>query len=348
MKKILFVCGVVSYVLSMGQERKDQKALEYANTITIADLKEYLTVLASDEYEGRETGQKGQKMAAKYIADHFQEFGLTPVDKEQNYFQEFNLKEEKFEQCAINGDESVFENFYFYGLNNIKLKQAELVFGGYGIDHPKYSNYQNLMVKNKVVAFLEGEPFKDGRSLITGTDEYSEWGLTNKKKIDYAHEKGAKAVIIIKNTNKEIFETMGDRFKHHYQKSTLRQTDESEIERTVFYTHSKYAAELFGYKWKKFQKVMNKLPKNGNIISKVESSIVDIELRLSEKVIQTENVLGVVQGTDKAGEVLVITAHYDHIGISGNRVYNGADDDGSGTVAVMEMAEAFAKAKKKG
>lgn len=64
--------------------------------------------------------------------------------------------------------------------------------------------------------------------------------------------------------------------------------------------------------------------------------------------INSENVIGVVEGTEFKDEVIFITAHYDHLGVRDGKVYNGADDDGSGTVAVMEMAEAFAKAKEAG
>jgi Zn-dependent M28 family amino/carboxypeptidase len=62
----------------------------------------------------------------------------------------------------------------------------------------------------------------------------------------------------------------------------------------------------------------------------------------------TENVLGFLEGTDKKDEILVVSAHYDHIGIIDGEVHNGADDDGSGTVAVLEMAQAFTQAKKDG
>jgi hypothetical protein len=68
----------------------------------------------------------------------------------------------------------------------------------------------------------------------------------------------------------------------------------------------------------------------------------------SKGVMATENVLGLVEGTDKKEEFVVVSAHYDHIGTKNGTIYNGADDDGSGTVAMMEIAEAFAKAKKEG
>ena len=72
------------------------------------------------------------------------------------------------------------------------------------------------------------------------------------------------------------------------------------------------------------------------------------KMRKGKGVISTENVLGFLEGTDKKEEVLVISAHYDHIGTMNDIVFNGADDDGSGTVAMMEIAQAFTEAKKKG
>jgi Zn-dependent M28 family amino/carboxypeptidase len=78
------------------------------------------------------------------------------------------------------------------------------------------------------------------------------------------------------------------------------------------------------------------------------SAATKINIKESSKVISSENVLGYVEGTDLKNELIVITAHYDHLGKEGNVVYNGADDDGSGTVAIMELAKAFAQAKKEG
>ncbi len=66
------------------------------------------------------------------------------------------------------------------------------------------------------------------------------------------------------------------------------------------------------------------------------------------KPVQTENVLGFLKGTEKPDEILVVTAHYDHVGIINGEIHNGADDDGSGTVSVLEVAEAFSEAAKKG
>lgn len=73
-----------------------------------------------------------------------------------------------------------------------------------------------------------------------------------------------------------------------------------------------------------------------------------INIEVEDEIIETENVCGLIEGTDKKEEVVVLSAHYDHIGANGDKVFNGADDDGSGTVTIMEMAQAFAKAKAEG
>ncbi len=75
---------------------------------------------------------------------------------------------------------------------------------------------------------------------------------------------------------------------------------------------------------------------------------IDCQATLVKKTITSENVLGFLEGTDLKDEILVITAHYDHVGINNQKVFNGADDDGSGTVGVLEIAEAFAGAAKDG
>lgn len=78
------------------------------------------------------------------------------------------------------------------------------------------------------------------------------------------------------------------------------------------------------------------------------STTVDLSYQLMDKGIVSENVLGFMEGTDLRDEIVVITSHYDHVGVNGGEVYNGADDDGSGTVGVLEIANAFAQAVEEG
>ncbi|MEQ9230474.1 MAG: hypothetical protein RIF46_07300, partial [Cyclobacteriaceae bacterium] len=130
MKKLLTCLGLI---VAIGLFAQDKQAVKYAKTITQADLKARLSVLASDEYEGRETGKKGQKMAAKYIAEHFKSLGFeAPVDG--SYYQTFDLAES---ELTINyfrkGDEKKvgFEDFIYYsraetsGEEYIKIVMAD-------------------------------------------------------------------------------------------------------------------------------------------------------------------------------------------------------------------------------
>lgn len=345
MKNLIFIALALISIVSIAQSQKDSNAVKFAETITAADLNEYLSVLASDEYEGRETGKKGQKMAAKYISNHFSENGLKAIDANQNYLQEFELMEVLFKSSKIN-DGELYKDFLFYGLQNVSIKNKEAVFVGYGIGDKGYNNYQDLDVKGKVVLFLEGEPVKDGKSVISGTQIISEWSSNINKKTKLALEKGAIATILISSKSTDQFISMASRLKHHYAKPDLVQIGEERSSR--FAVSENYSGKVFGYSEKKLSKIKSKLVAKPNYCIKIKPSTITIELKIEEDKIQTENIIGMVEGTDKASEAIVISAHYDHIGIKGETVYNGADDDGSGTVAVMELAQAFSEAKKAG
>ena len=323
--------------------KKDSNAIQFAETITAADLKEYLTVLASDEYEGRETGEKGQKMAAEYIAKHFSEFGLTPIDANKNYLQEFTLISLTFKSAKIN-DGKLFEDFNFYGLENIDIKNANFAFVGFGINSPNYNNYEGIDATGKVVLFLEGEPISNGKSIITNSQELSEWSAGSSKKIETAKAEGAIACVLISSQTQEQFSLMSSRLNHYYESSNLINKDAKRNARLSI--TEKFALKMMNISSKKFGKIKSKLNKVANAHQKIKPSKITIELVVDEEEVSTENVVGMIQGTDLADEAIVISAHYDHIGIKNGSIYNGADDDGSGTVAIMEIAEAFAEAKK--
>ena len=104
------------------------------------------------------------------------------------------------------------------------------------------------------------------------------------------------------------------------------------------------AEQMFGPKqYKKVKKAKLKRKKKS-----ITAGQVDINFARRSEVLTSTNVMGYIEGSDKKDEVIIITAHYDHIGVDGLEIYNGADDDGSGTVATLEIAEAFTKAKADG
>ena len=325
--------------------QKDTAAIRFSNTITADALETHLTILASDSFEGRETGKKGQKLAADYIQAQFKSFGIPPY-KEDTYYQTYPLELvlPKAADIKLKGKllEPKKDFYHFPGLSEQNLETKEILFLGYGIDDAKYSDYAGNNVKDKVVMILSGEPYgADGNSLLTGKKEASLWSSYYKNKIQKAREQGAKMLLVVVEDMAKSLEQN----KHRLESSSLR-LNKSGIEMPVIYISKDIANSIF--KKTNTEEVKKKISESQKPLTFATKAAMSVSVKnLTEKVI-AENVLGYVEGTDKKDELIVITAHYDHLGKEGDVVYNGADDDGSGTVAVIQLAEAFAKAKKEG
>ncbi|MBA3971604.1 MAG: M28 family peptidase [Bacteroidetes bacterium] len=324
--------------------QKDTTAIRYSNIIKAENLKTHLTIIASDAYEGRETGKKGQKMAAQYIRNQFKSFGIPPY-KDTTYYQTYplNMIMPVPANLSINGKK--FEgnkDFYnFPGLSAQEIVDNSVLFLGYGIEEEVYNDYKKADISGKVIMILEGEPYKDGLSLITKSKSPSLWTTYGKGKIEKIRERGAKALFIIVES---VANGMEDN-KHRLETPSLK-LDLSRKEMPVIYISKTVADEIL--KKSTVQQLKEKISKSGKPVKKKARAETIIKIENNVQKIEAENVLGYVEGSDLKEEVVVITAHYDHLGKEGDIVYNGADDDGSGTVAVIQLAEAFAKAKKEG
>lgn len=304
-----------------------------------------LHVLASDEYEGRETGMKGQKMAADYIANQFKSFGI-PALKNDSYFQTYPLNMILPVPADITIDGKKYEankDYYsFPGISEQKVTTDNILFMGYGIDEHTYSDYAKNDVKDKVVMILSGEPFsKAGVSYINQLKNPSIWSTYGKAKTERMKESGAKAMLIVVD---DIAKGVADN-KHKLESPSLK-LEAARNEMPIIYISKEMANAIL--KKTTTEKLAGKISKKGKPLSLVAKSSLLIDIKNSTEKIQAENVLGYVEGSELKDEVVVITAHYDHLGKEGEVVFNGADDDGSGTVAVINLAEAFALAKKEG
>lgn len=310
-----------------------------------AGMSKNLHVLASDDYEGRETGKKGQKMAAQYIAEQFKAAGIPPY-KDDTYFQAYplNMIMPAPAEVIINGKK--FEgnkDFYnFPGQGDQTIKVNHVLFSGYGIEENNYNDYAGNKVKDRVVMILNGEPFsKDSVSLVSGKESPSLWSSYYRLKTEKAKEKGAKALlIIVDDIQKSIQEN-----KHKLESPSLK-LDLGKTEMPVIYISKEMANAIL--KRKDIDKIKKKISESKNPYKKDARTDFEVTIRNTVQKIQAENVLGYIEGSDLKEELVIVTAHYDHLGIDGKVVFNGADDDGSGTVAVIELAKSFAKAKKEG
>lgn len=360
-------CIVVFVLLSNIVQIKAQNnpVDKYASSIRAEDAKRHLTILAADWMAGRETGEQGQKMAAAYLADQFKFFSLKPVIKEGNeysYYQQFELEKRNWKEVYLsvnNVKKKFLEDFYLYGDFDIPTEEkTELVFAGYGIDAPNYSDYKNKAgnfftdIKGKTVIICPGEPFsKDSISLVTKTKATSAWANDWRKKASTARELGAKNVIVIVGKTDEEYKKRLELLKPHLAQPTLCFTHKERTS-SAFFVPVSLAAEMLGKtieELNQFRDERSQVIGSGKNFKKVLTPLpFAMKVEVGKSRISTENVLGLIEGTDKKDEIIVITAHYDHIGKEGDKIYYGADDDGSGTTALLELAEAFSMAAREG
>ncbi len=321
----------VSFILIGFQaySQQDPVAVKYATTITTEDLKENLSIIASDAMEGRETGKRGQKMAAAFIASYFEELGLTtPVNG--SFYQPVPLFSAGVPVVTLKSGSMEFtreEYMYTGSLATAGLVDVPLLFVGEGAEE----EIKSVDVKGKAVMFL----LDPGASVM------------NNPSIRAMRDQGASMVFAViekeddfKRTTSMIRGFAGGRLSLTKQPNQTGNTG-------VFYLSAQAAGKIFKTTYDKLKKAST-----DKKLDKIKPSVVSYSIEQVYGEIKSENILGFMEGSDKKDEVLVITAHYDHIGISsraeGDKINNGADDDGSGTVAVLAMAKAFVQAKKDG
>ncbi|MBC7509722.1 MAG: M20/M25/M40 family metallo-hydrolase, partial [Ferruginibacter sp.] len=349
MKKIFFVFSL-SLCVQLAAFAQEDSAGKYGNTITAGGLKKHLTIIASDEMDGRETGTEGQRKAAIYIENQFKQFGLTQAEALKGYQQYYPLY-----QDSLSGELTVNKKVAVYGADyispatnndNANIKAKNIVFAGYGIQDSAYNDYANLDVKGKVVVFFLGEPKKAGQFYISGSNKYSKWtypGLSTK--LALAKSKGAAGVFVI-SPIQDVFtqKTIDNSRKTNLYFPNL---DGGNPINYALLSHA-FAKNIIGNNFDTLLKqVKAALPISANYLAENKMST-KFKYNKTRVIVNASNVLGVIEGTDKKDEYLFLTSHYDHLGNHNGKIYYGADDDGSGTCGVIAMAEAFAKAKAEG
>lgn len=327
MKKLMIcLLSACLFIPALGQNKDE--SIEFASTITKDDMYDYLSILASDALEGRETGERGQKMAAAFIADHFKEIGLKgPVEGGDNmgYYQRVTLYSQKPGKIYVSTKKNKYDNFdgiVYYGQAETDGEVTkDLVFVGAGTE----ADFAGKDVKDKAVFAI--------------VDNTRAW----RGPAEQAAKNGASQLFVVNTASDKDYDALAGQLKHYLSGGSLS-VEKPSVEggnSGVFFVKPSAAAEMFGEKIEDLRTAV----KEGKKIKSAEISY-SVEMAVDE--MYTENVLGYLEGSDLKDEVVVLTAHYDHVGVDGEDVYNGADDDGSGTSAVMEIAEAFVEAKKAG
>ena len=351
MKKLaILVIGLTMACNSSQKTVKDQTGTKeatiavdpkvFAESITEAKLKEQLYIYASDEFEGRETGQPGQKKAVEYLKAYYEKLGIPAAKKDGDYFQKVPLEVSQLPKGSLTVKGEAFPlGDDFLTFSKAIGKYDKIVYAAYGIETDAYSDYKGLDVKDKIILIKAGEPIdKNGNYILSGSKEKSIWSNMSEsigKRMELATSKGAAGVLYFDEGN---FSRFNSRFK--YMKSNdsgrMELSDTSSSGFFTFFINANLAQAI--------------LPKIATD-NKPRSLAVPITINIQSEnnTVESENVVAFLKGTEKPDEYLIISSHLDHIGISADgEINNGADDDGSGSVALLEIAEAFKKASDAG
>lgn len=324
---------------------------KYAAIITASDLKKHLSIVAGPEMEGRETSSEGQRKAATYIETYFRSLNLLPGNA-GSYQQKYSLMEDSMVSSTI----KIGKQEYVYGKDfimyartnkNRQIESGSIIFGGYGISDSLYNDYDQLNIEGAIVVLTTGLPSSKNIKTINGNPSLSTWSLT--RKVQEAYNKGAAGVFVISRGMVTIDSNMAkvQRLTGPY---LPHKNDTGAINNYAFISH-----DLFGkiFKPDNAKSLLQKLDSASTFSLQdhisVKEQVAFNYTSVSYEKGTSSNVIAVIEGSDKKDEYVFLTAHYDHLGIrKGGVIYYGADDDGSGTVSVLEMATAFAKAKADG
>ncbi len=317
-------------------EAQEGKSIDnIVNSITENDLKRHLEIIAHDSLEGRETGQPGLKKAAEYLQNQFAEIGLNPIKSrsEYSYLQSFNLIKGKWGEVHLIVEGVTYKNmedFIFVSTSPQPYnKTISIKFAGRG----NKKDYAHIDCENKGVVLMFPE-------------KYGDW----EEKVSIAKDAGIKEIFIIYGDADEDIKKVIPMYRNYLMGTQFKlESDSQGDDMKVFLIPPGMAEKILSTSIKKMKlssvktekgkyKSVNKIPE-GEVIAEIEST---------EDVVKTENVIGFVEGLEKPEEVLILSAHYDHVGMRNGEIYNGADDNGSGTAAILELAEAFALAREMG
>ncbi|NBC16595.1 MAG: M28 family peptidase [Bacteroidetes bacterium] len=369
----------------------DQPALvqQYQQTITESDLKAHLYLFASDLFEGRETATRGQKLAAEYLAAQYRKMGVAPKgtaapddpDAPAAYFQPFPLYGQRFAGATLTlttGDATTTHTAtldapsedFLLSFGTMDQSSGGIVFAGYGIGDSElgYDDYaalreQGIDLTGKWVLMLRDEPMAaDTTSLLTADGAPSTWTERPFRKWRAAFGEGAPAGLLIVGDvgpmGEDVAAAAAERAeaaKQSLGRLSLEAGSSGRPFPPAYTVSTAFADQLLAPSGQTVAALKAQIDDTREpVVLEVPETTLQSEIARETVETSSENVLAFIEGSDPAlkDEVVVLSAHYDHIGIDptaeGDQINNGADDDGSGNVAMLEMAEAFMQAKRDG
>ncbi len=323
---------------------------DFLSIINAEGLRADLTIFSHDSLEGRDTGSEGLEKAATFLASRYSTLGLEPVGDDGTYFQQVMLNQpitkfNNYKVFSADGskiDESIHSaneigNFRTWRAGEPGLK-GEIVFAGYGIKNDTLNQYPGALEGKWVMVFYDRANFTTLQQVIS--------------------DQGALGAILIMDTQESSFTEEAEAGKGSFgvpgRMSLAYLEGDKSLQPGINMVNPVFAARLLG--------ANNLSALNQELISNPDSFEpvnLGYEFQFEQTIlpnqVESKNVMAFIEGIDPElkDEVVVLSSHYDHVGIgrpdsTGDTIYNGADDDGSGTIGLLHVAQALVAAKKAG
>src|SRR5437899_7540694 len=369
MKTTRIFCAVAlgaSFSL-FAADKPEEKLKPALDVITPDAMLAHIKTLASDEFEGRSPGTKGEELSIKYISDQFKSVGLKPGNPDGSYFQEVPLagiKSDPHMAFIVNGkppmelkypDDFVASSARLQP--EIKVDNSDLVFVGYGVVAPEYGwdDYKGVDVRGKTIVMLINDPAVPDTKDPSKLDEkmfkgkamtyYGRWTY----KYEIAAQKGAAAAIIIHETEPAAYPwqvVKSSWAKENFELGNPNKNVDAVSARS--WITLDVAKKLFADCRQDFD-ALKKSAISKDFRPVALNAKANINIKQALRSFKSHNVIGKFEGADPKlkDEYLIYTAHWDHLGrhpeLQGDQIFNGAVDNASGDAAVMGLAAAVSK-----
>jgi hypothetical protein len=325
------------------------------STINENDLKAHLKFIASNQLKGRKLGSPELDITAQYIASNLEKMNINPIKYNESYFKNIdfiNIKPDNKNsfikiksneiETRISGDSLLS---MFPHPKNIETEEF-VVFTGYGLidSVSKYNDFENVDVKDKIIMIMSRSPEKVMSNKLSNEPFLYEFEY---EKISNAYKNGAKAILwVLDPLNKfDKLSDLEELNEYANQSIYLKKNIETVFPIDFIIISQQTANLILSSSGNSLSDLQNKINKNNKSASfEIKNSKIIFQIKRTIEDFKSPNVIGYIEGRDSVlkDEYIIYTAHYDHLGVDNKgNVYNGADDNGSGTVALLELAEAF-------
>jgi Zn-dependent M28 family amino/carboxypeptidase len=357
---------IVLYLVNIGfaADPETDRLKPALDAITADGLLAHIKTLASDEFEGRAPGSKGEELSIKYIADQFKTIGLKPGNPDGTYFQEVPLAGIKSAPTAsfVLGEQTTTLNYpddYVASSarlqEQIKVNNSDIVFVGYGIVAPEYGwdDYKNVDVRGKTLLMLINDPPIPDAKDPSKLDEkmfggramtyYGRWTY----KYEIAAKKGAAAAVIIHETEPAGYPYAVVRTSWSKENFELdapdKNVDAVSVRSWITLDVAKKLLADCGQDFEALKK--SAIKKDFRPVALKAKA--NFEIKQELRTFKSHNVIAKLEGSDPKwkDEYVIFSAHWDHLGkhaeLSGDQIFNGAVDNASGVAAVISLGRAF-------